>query len=128
MSPKCLPEKQRRQIIRDNILSHSYEKLAQLCSCSKRTIIRTINKWRLEGGYEDVLWDEFARSYPIVKEHDPGRAFDRLIFLLGKTFTHRVEAYTMQEIHDIKLHIVKVDRELIKNEPSATVPHARRTD
>jgi hypothetical protein len=32
------------------------------------------------------------------------------------------------EVRTVTLEIIKVDRDLIKNEPSVAVPHARRTD
>jgi len=91
MSPKCLPPKARRQVIRDNILGDTFEVLATKCYCTKRTIIRDVNQWRQEGGFEQFLMDEFFRSYPNIKQEFPDKAFDRLCYLLGKTLTRKIE-------------------------------------
>lgn len=94
MSPKTvaiLSPPQRRQVIRDNILDLSEEKIAVLCHCTTRTIKRDIRKWRNEGGFEEFLMDEFFRSYPNIKQQFPDKAFDRLCYLLGKTLTRKIE-------------------------------------
>ncbi len=91
MSPKCLPEQMRREIIRENILTYPYDKLAELCYCTKRTITRTINKWRQEGGFEQLLTDEFFKLYPKIKQEYPDKAFDRLCYLIGRSMVQKAE-------------------------------------
>lgn len=102
LSPKTiLPPKRRREIIRDHILTHSFQALATLCKCTKRTIIRDVHQWRQTGGFEQFLVDEFFTSYPQIKKQFPDKAFDRLCYLLGKTMIRKIEAKT--EIREIKL-------------------------
>ena len=94
MSPKCLPVQARRQIILENILSCNYEQLATLCRCDKRTIVRTVNAWRLEGGFQELLFAEFLKLYPQVKEANPDKALDKLVYLMGKGMTQKAEVKT----------------------------------
>lgn len=102
---KCHPKspQQRRTVIRDNIFKTNYNGLATLCGVTKRTIIRDINKWRQDGGFEECLVDEFFRSYPNIKQEFPDKAFDRLCYLLGKTLTRKTEIkeeiQVREEIH-----------------------------
>ena len=108
LSPKqkytVLSPPQRREVIRTNILTATYQELAELCHCTKRTIIRDVNKWRSEGGFEEFLMDEFFRSYPDIKEQFPEKAFDRLCYLLGRTLTRKIES---QETIDVTTrHII----------------------
>jgi hypothetical protein len=94
MSPKTvaiLSPSQRREVIRQNVLTLDYEELALLCHCTKRTIKRDVAKWREEGGFEQFLIDEFFNSYPDIKQKFPDKAFDRLCYLLGKTMTRKIE-------------------------------------
>lgn len=108
LSPKTIlsPQK-RKELIRENILTHNYAKLASLCHCTKRTIKRDVQKWKQEGGFEQFLIDEFFHSYPNIKKEFPEKAFDRLCYLLGKTMTRKVEAHTIEEIREIKLMWIK---------------------
>lgn len=120
MSPKTvtiLSPQQRRETIRENILTHNYQQLATLCHCTRRTIKRDVHAWRQEGGFEQFLMDEFFRSYPDIKEEFPEKAFDRLCYLLGKTLTRRIEKH--EEI-DIKEMRVLVSAKLIKDDTSTT--------
>ena len=113
---------QRRQVIRDNILSVSYEQIAQLCGVSKRTIIRDVNQWRLEGGFEQCLLDEFCRSYPTIKQAYPEHAFDRLCYLLGKTITQRLEATSTHTERLEERRIIIQMWKPIPDEPTANNP------
>lgn len=109
MSPRnatILPPKRRRQVIRENILDKEYPELAKLCHCAERTIIRDINKWRNEGGFEEFLMDEFFRSYPNIKEKFPEKAFDRLCYLLGKTITRKIEKDMRATLDVTTRHII----------------------
>ena len=94
MSPKCLPYKVRRHIIQENIFQHNYEELAKLCYCSKRTIIRTVNDWRQEGGFDQLLFDQFIKLYPKVEKIYPDKALDKLVFLIGKGMVRKAEIKT----------------------------------
>ena len=120
LSPKqkytAVSPQRRREIIRENILSHNYTELAKLCHCTKRTIKRDVHTWREEGGFEEFLLDEFFRSYPDIKEKFPEKAFDRLCYLLGRTLTRKAELKTTEEIRELKIHIVKLDSEQIRRE------------
>ena len=111
MSPKCLPFEARKQVIRENILSLTYEELAKQCYCTKRTIVRTVNKWREDGGFEQFLLDEFFRSYPNMKEKFPDKAFDRLCYLLGKTMTRKAEIQERLDVttRQFVIHMWKPD-------------------
>jgi predicted transcriptional regulator len=93
MSPK-----QRRQTIRENILHMTTEKIAVKCGVCKRTILRDIKAWKQEGGFTELLYDEFIKSYPTQKESFPEKTFDRLVYLLGKTFTVKRETKTQKTI------------------------------
>lgn len=84
MSPKCLSANLRREIIRDHILLHNYEELAHKCHCTKRTIIRDIEKWRKEGGFEQFLYTEFFKLYSKERLENPSKALDRVVYLLRK--------------------------------------------
>jgi len=107
MSPKPLPPKARRQVIRDNILTLTYEQLAEKCYCTKRTIVRDVNQWRDEGGFEECLFDEFVRLYPTIKNTFPERAFDRLCYLIGKTMTRKMEVKKeVKTEHRTDIHIL----------------------
>ena len=103
---KCHPKspQQRRLVIRENIFKTNYNGLAQLCGVTKRTIIRDINQWRQDGGFEECLVDEFVTSYPNIKKVFPEKAFDRLCYLLGRTLTRKIES---QETIDVTTrHII----------------------
>jgi hypothetical protein len=91
MSIKCLPLEARRQIITDNILHCTYEQLAELCHCTTQTIYRTISDWKKEGGFEELLLNEFIEVYPIVKTENPDKALDKIVYLLGKGITRKAE-------------------------------------
>ena len=95
MRLKCqsMSVNQRRNVIRTNILKLTYTEIAKECGVTERTINRDIKTWRQEGGFEELLYDEFMKSYPDQKESSPEKTFDRLCFLLGKTFTQRKEVY-----------------------------------
>jgi len=111
MSPRnatILPAQRRREVIRENILELEYPEIAKLCHCAERTIIRDINKWREEGGFEQFLMDEFFRSYPNIKEQFPEKAFDRLCYLLGKTMTRKIEKDVRAAIDVRQAIIVKM--------------------
>jgi len=110
MSPKCLPSEARRHIIQENILQHSYDELATLCYCSKRTIIRTINTWRQEGGFERLLFDQFIKLYPRVEKVYPDKALDKLVYLMGKGITRRAEIKTEQVIEERKEVTFKLEQ------------------
>lgn len=93
MSPEhlYLNPKKRREIIRDNILFHTYEDIASKCGVSKRTIIRDINKWKSEGGFDQFLIKEFFELYSLEKRENPSRALDRVIMLMTKRMENRPE-------------------------------------
>jgi len=109
MTPKCLPSKARRHIIQENILQHSYDELATLCYCSKSTIIRTINTWRQEGGFEQLLFDQFIKLYPRVEKVYPDKALDKLVYLMGKSMIRKAEIKTEQTVTEKKEVIFKLD-------------------
>ena len=92
---------QRRQIITENILLTNYEGLAKLCGVSKRTIIRDIKQWRREGGFEELLINEFLDIYPKLKNRFPKTTFDRLCYLLSKTIVQKAEI--KEEYKEIKI-------------------------
>jgi len=95
LSPKTrINPEARRQTILENILTHSYEELAKLCGCCKRTIIRDIKQWKAEGGFEELLFNEFLKLYPQVKESNPEKALDKLVYLMGKGMTQKQEIKT----------------------------------
>lgn len=100
MSPKCLPEKARRKTIQDNILMHTYEELAKLCHCTKRTIIRDINKWKQDGGFDEFLLREFMHLYSKERLTNPAKALDRVVMLLTKGM-QRVEV--LAQVDEIRL-------------------------
>ena len=102
MSPQ-----QRRIIIKENIFKTDYQGLAQLCGVTKRTIIRDINRWRQDGGFEESLMDEFVATYPNMKDEFPEKAFDRLCYLLGRTLTRKIEAKT--EHRDVKVDVKRLE-------------------
>ena len=108
MSIKCLPKTARRQIIRDNILHCTYDQLATLCHCTTQTIYRTVSIWRKEGGFEDLLFDEFAEVYPIVKKENPDKALDKVVYLMGKGITRRTELKAEQTIN-AHLEVKRID-------------------
>lgn len=108
MSPKTvaiLSPVKRREIIRENILDHTYTEIATLCHCTIRTIKRDVQQWKREGGFEEFLLDEFFRSYPDMKANFPEKAFDRLCYLLGKTLTRKIEAHTLEEVKVEEKHV-----------------------
>ena len=116
---KCLPEEARRQVIKDNILHCNYEQLATLCGCTKMTIVRTVNKWRDEGGFEELLFNEFTEVYPIVKAENPDKALDKVVYLLARNITRKAEIKTdttlnekMEVTHNIN---VSASEELLLN-------------
>jgi len=94
MSTKCLPPEARKQLIIENILTHSYDKLATLCGCTKKTIYRTVKEWKREGGFEELLFDRFLQLYPKVEAEYPEKALDKLVYLLGKSMTQKQEIRT----------------------------------
>ena len=100
----------RRQVIQDNILQKNYDELASICYCSKRTIIRTVNDWRQEGGFEQLLFDEFFKLYPKVAKVYPDKALDKLVFLIGKGITRRAEIRTEQSIIEKKEVVFKLEQ------------------
>jgi len=110
MSPKCLPSEARRHIIQENIFQHSYEELATLCHCHKRTIVRTINEWRQEGGFEQLLFDQFIKLYPRVEKAYPDKALDKLVYLIGKSMIHKAEIKTEQFIEEKKEVTFKLEQ------------------
>lgn len=117
MSPKCLPIEARRQVIKDNILHCSYEELATKCGCSKRTIVRTINDWRNEGGFEELLFNEFTEVYPIVKAENPDKALDKVVYLLSRNITRKAEIKTEQKTeHTERLEVTLNRDNLSKDE------------
>jgi len=79
-----LNKKQRREKIKQNIAMHTYDEIAQLCGVSKRTIRRDIAQWRVDGGYDDFLVEEFFKLYGLVKVKDSIHAFDRICDLLRR--------------------------------------------
>jgi len=123
LSPKqkytILSPEQRRDIIRNNILKLNYTQLAEKCHCTKRTIKRDVQAWRIEGGFEEFLLDEFFRSYPNIKEKFPEKAFDRLCYLLGKTLTRKIEKEVHGEYTEKVLHVM-VSAKLMKDESTTT--------
>jgi len=104
MSPK-----QRRQIIRENIIQKTTKQIAVMCNVTKRTITRDILKWKQEGGFEEFLMDEFLKSYPHIKETFPEKAFDRLCYLLGKTITQKREVKQDIDIQEKQEVIVTLE-------------------
>ena len=106
-----MPIQARRQVIRENILSKTYEEIAEICYCSKRTIIRTINEWRTEGGFEQLLFDEFFKLYPRVAKEYPDKALDKLVMLIGKGMVRRAEILTDTTITERKEATFKLDPE-----------------
>jgi len=94
MSPKALSPEARREVIKEHIFTHTYPQIAKLCGCAKRTIRRDVKLWKQEGGFDELLMEEFFKSYPQVKVTNPDKAFDRLVYLLGKHVTQHVESKT----------------------------------
>lgn len=90
---KCHPmsPQQRRLIIKENIFKTNYQGLANLCGVTKRTIIRDVNQWRQDGGFEESLIDEFVSTYPNIKQQFPDKAFDRLCYLIGRQMTRKID-------------------------------------
>lgn len=101
MSPQ-----QRRLVIKENIFKTDYQGLANLCGVTKRTIIRDINRWRQDGGFEESLIDEFVATYPNIKENFLDKAFDRLCYLIGRQMTRRMKV--KEEISE-RLEIVHME-------------------
>lgn len=79
-----LSPKQRRNIIRDNILFKNEDDLAKMCNVSRRTIIRDIQAWRRSGGFTEFLHKEFFPLYSKEKLTNPSKALDRVCYLLTK--------------------------------------------
>ena len=107
-----MPNQARRQMIREHILSKTYEQLATMCYCSKRTIIRTINEWRIEGGFEQLLYDEFFKLYPKVAKTYPDKALDKLVMLIGKGMIRRAEITsntTLTERKEVAFKLEQLD-------------------
>ena len=100
----------RRQVIQDNILTKTQEELATLCHCSRITIVRTVNDWREEGGFEQLLFDEFFKLYPKVAKVYPDKALDKLVFLIGKGITRRAEIKSEQLVIEKKEVTFKLDQ------------------
>ena len=109
MSTKCLPLEARRQVITDNILHSNYEQLATLCGCTKQTIYRTISAWKQEGGFEELLLNEFIEVYPIVKGENPDKALDKIVYLLGKGITHRTELKAELKTETTERKVIDID-------------------
>lgn len=83
MSP-VLSSKQRREKIRDNIATLTYNEIADLCGVHRRTICRDIAKWKQEGGFDQFLLEQFFKLYGTLKLKDPKHAFDRVCDLLRR--------------------------------------------
>ena len=125
---KCrsMSPKQRRHVIKEHILTKTTPQIATLCGVSKRTIVRDIRKWKNEGGFEELLYDEFIRLYPTIKQTYPEKAFDRLCYLLGKTVTTRTEIKeeitSRQEITVNVNELSTEERQLARNLARKTLP------
>lgn len=83
------------------------------------TIVRTVNKWRDEGGFEELLFNEFTEVYPIVKAENPDKALDKVVYLLARNITRKAEIKTdttlnekMEVTHNIN---VSASEELLLN-------------
>lgn len=95
LSPKTrLNKEQRLQIITENILTHSYEQLAKLCRCTKRTIKRDVQEWKRTGRWQDWILDQFFKVYAKVEPENPDKALDKLVYLMGKGMTTKQEIRT----------------------------------
>jgi len=101
MSPEhlYLNAKKRRKVIRDNILFETYAELAKRCGVSKRTIVRDVNGWKQEGGFDEFLVQEFFFQYGKERLTNPSKALDRIITLM----TRRKEAEIALAVDEIRL-------------------------
>ena len=83
MSP-VLSQKQRRDVIRNKIVLHTYDELAELCGVTKRTIRRDVEQWKKEGGYDEFLTEQFFKLYGVIKTQDIKHAFDKICDLMRR--------------------------------------------
>lgn len=84
VSTKALSQKRRMEIIRDNIVPHTYGEIALMCGVTKRTIRRDVVVWKKKGGYDEHLLEEYFRLYRRVEKENVERAFDRVCDLLRR--------------------------------------------
>jgi len=93
MSP-VLTQKQRREKIKENIVTYTYSEIAKLCGVTKRTIRRDIERWKRQGGYDEFLTEQFFKLYGLVKTKNVEHAFDRICDLMRR----RQESIPMQKL------------------------------
>jgi IS30 family transposase len=72
----------------------THAEIATTCGVSVKTIDRDVAAWKISGGMEEWLQEEFFRQYQFNKVERPTLALSIIANLLGKTLTHRVEART----------------------------------
>ena len=77
---------------------------------------------------QKIIDELFRKQLRDIAQADPETRLKYRDKLLEKLIPQRVESYSMAEVRDIKLNIVRVDREIIKNEPSLAVATASRAD
>lgn len=101
MSQIKLRKATRKRIPRiiDGLLSNkTHEEIAKgLGIKNRKTIERDLKAWRLSGGMETFLQNEWLRLHGKVKEMDPVEAHRQLTKLLGKTMAQKIEAQIAQK-------------------------------
>ena len=105
----------------------NYTTIGKACGVTEKTIDRDVKAWIESGDFETWVKEEWLRLHPQIIEKYPTLAYKELTRLIGKMVTKRVEAHTVEEIREIKVNIIKVDRESLKDESTPRVAHARRT-
>ena len=94
MSKISFPHNKRLQILQQELpKGTSKGQIAELCGVRQETISRDIRQWKLDGGFEEWLQDEFFKLHSEVKQGDPTKTYQVVSRLLEKTLTRKVESH-----------------------------------
>jgi len=92
---KALGKLMRREKIKELIpQGKTHAEIASICGVNIRTIDRDVAAWKIGGGMEEWLQEEFFRQYQFNKVEKNTLAFSIVAKLLGKTLTQKIEAKT----------------------------------
>jgi hypothetical protein len=75
-------QKARLQYIEEHLLFETHEEMATACNVNRKTIERDLTKWKLSGGFDKFLEQEFFQLYSKEKLTNPSRALDRIVTLM----------------------------------------------
>lgn len=105
----------------------SYEEIATLCEVHHRTIERDVQSWVQSGQFETWIRQEFIDLHGYARNEDKMEAYKEIAKLVGKMITRKIESKHTEEIKDLQVHIIKVDRKSLEDESTPRVANARRT-